>query len=59
MTEREVPIEVTNEKLKALKLEDMEYEWEDDPEFENKHYSRKGAHKIRSELTPRKKSRRR
>ena len=59
MTEREVPIEITNEKLKALKIEDMEYEWGDDSQFQNLHYSKKSAHAARSRQTPRKRSRRR
>ena len=60
MKEREAPIEVTNEKLKALRFEDMEYEWEDDSQFQDLHYSRKGSHKMRSIANdPHKRSRRR
>ena len=50
---------ITRADIRQLRTEDLVFGWEDDPRFQNLHYSKKGGHAARSRQTPRKRSRRR
>jgi len=50
-------LKITQKMLEELKVEDLEFDWKDDPDFPDTHYSEKTGHKKRGEVSKQKKKR--